>query len=71
MQLSQLRRIVMKFLAISATRAAHSKITDATSGFRLIRNPLLQQFANNFPAHYLGDTYEALVTAGRGRYLIE
>jgi hypothetical protein len=71
MRVSPLRRIVMKFLANSATRATHTKITDATSGYRLIRNPLLHQFSINFPAHYLGDTYEALVTAGRSRYLIE
>lgn len=71
MDVSRLRRMVMKFLANSATRATQTKITDATSGFRLIRNPLLHQFSINFPAHYLGDTYEALVTAGRSRYLIE
>jgi hypothetical protein len=71
MHVSPLRRAVMKFLANSASRATQTKITDATSGYRLIRNPLLLQFSINFPAHYLGDTYEALVTAGRSHYLIE
>jgi glycosyltransferase involved in cell wall biosynthesis len=70
MSLTATRRLVMKFLAASATRAASTKITDSSSGFRLIRNPLLEQFSRSFSANYLGDTYEALVAAGRGGFTI-
>ena len=64
------RRLVMRVLAWSASRATHTVITDATSGFRLIRMPLLGEFAQSFAVNYLGDTYEALVSAGRGGYKI-
>lgn len=70
LEVSLLRRLVMGVLARSASRAARTKITDATSGFRLIRRPLLEQFAASFPSYYLGDTYEALVSAGRAGYKI-
>jgi glycosyltransferase involved in cell wall biosynthesis len=70
MSLTATRRLVMKFLAASATRAASTRITDSSSGFRLIRNPLLEQFSQSFSANYLGDTYEALVAAGRGGFTI-
>ncbi len=64
------RRLAMRILAFSASRAAKCPMTDATSGFRAIAQPLLSEFAHNFPNHYLGDTYEALVAAGRGGYRI-
>lgn len=65
-----IRRQVMRTLGRSASKAARTRITDSTSGFRLIANPLLEQFAASFPSYYLGDTYEALVSAGRAGYLI-
>lgn len=70
MEVGRLRRLVMTMLARSATRACRSPITDATSGFRIIREPLLSQFAHTFPTHYLGDTYEAIVSAGRAGYTV-
>ncbi len=70
MEVGKLRRTVMALLARSASRATGATITDATSGFRLIRTPLLEQFARTFPAHYLGDTYEAVVSAGRAGYVV-
>jgi hypothetical protein len=36
----------------------------------LIRAPLLASFASSFPCYYLGDTYEAVVVAGRAGYKI-
>jgi hypothetical protein len=60
----------MAMLARSASRATGTAITDATSGFRIISEPLLSQFARTFPAHYLGDTYEAVVSAGRAGYVV-
>ena len=45
-------------------------ISDATSGFRIIKSPLLESFAKSFPTYYLGDTFEALVVAGKANYKI-
>lgn len=59
------RRLVMSLLAWVATRAVGTPITDATSGFRAIRSPLLEFFAREYPIEYLGDTFEALISAGR------
>ena len=65
-----IRRIAMRVLARSAGAAVGAPITDATSGFRLIRQPLLGQFAVHFANNYLGDTYEAVVSAGRAGYRV-
>jgi len=70
MHISRVRRYMMRVLAASASRAANTQITDSTSGFRLIRRPLLDQFSVSFASNYLGDTYEAIVAAGRGNYSI-
>ena len=65
------RRLVMKLLGVSASRATGTSIHDATSGFRVFAEPLLSAFASSFPAHYLGDTYEAVIAAGRAGYKVE
>lgn len=70
MDVANTRRLVMRVLASSASRATGSSITDASSGFRLIKSPLLEQFAQHFPNNYLGDTYEAVVSAGRAGYRV-
>jgi glycosyltransferase involved in cell wall biosynthesis len=70
MEIGAVRRLVMRFLARSASRATGTAITDATSGFRIIRQPLLERFSQSFPTNYLGDTYEALVSAGRAGYVV-
>lgn len=70
MQPSWSRRIPMTVLAAIASRATSTSITDATSGFRVIRRPLLEQFAAKFPTHYLGDTFDALCAAGRAGYTV-
>lgn len=70
LEIGLLRRIVIRLLAKSASRATGIRITDPTSGFRLIRQPLLSEFSENFPVNYLGDTYEALVSAGRSGYSV-
>jgi hypothetical protein len=61
----------MWLLGLIASRACKTKITDSTSGFRQISEPLLSQFAESFPAHYLGDTFEANVVAGRAGYKVK
>lgn len=70
MTISPNRRVIMRFLARSASRATRTQITDASSGYRLIRQPLLGEFAQKFSDGYLGDTYGALITAGRAGYRI-
>jgi glycosyltransferase involved in cell wall biosynthesis len=70
MELSLIRRLAMRILSRSASRACKTLITDATSGFRIIAVPLLDELAEKLPAYYLGDTYEALVSSGRAGYRI-
>ena len=70
MELSFIRRLAMRILSRSASRASKTLITDATSGFRVIATPLLNELAEKLPAYYLGDTYEALVSSGRAGYRI-
>jgi hypothetical protein len=70
MKVKGIRRLAMAVLARSAAAAADRPITDSTSGFRMIREPLLGQFASQFANNYLGDTYEAVVSAGRSGYRI-
>ena len=67
---SMSRRFAMSFLGAIASRAAGQTITDSTSGFRIIRQPLLGEFAREFPSYYLGDTFEATVTAARAGYRV-
>lgn len=64
------RRIPMRLLSRIATRSAKTSMTDASSGFRVIREPLLSEFARAYPVHYLGDTFEVLVQAGRKGYRV-
>jgi glycosyltransferase involved in cell wall biosynthesis len=70
MQVGAIRRIVMRVLARSSSKATGITITDTTSGFRIITQPLLSKFALSFPTNYLGDTYEAVVAAGRAGYKV-
>lgn len=60
----------MHLLARVASRAATTPISDASSGFRCISRPLLDEFAVSYPAQYLGDTFEALVVAARAGYRV-
>jgi hypothetical protein len=62
--------MVMRVLARSSSKATGITITDTTSGFRIITKPLLTKFAHSFPTNYLGDTYEAVVAAGRAGYKV-
>lgn len=64
------RRFSMWCLSAVASRTAGMRLTDTTSGFRLIAEPLLSQFAETFPDYYLGDTFEATVAAARARYRV-
>ena len=61
---SLIRRTAMRLLASHASRVTQVKITDATSGFRCIRQPLLHEFARSYPVQYM-ESYESLVLAGK------
>ena len=67
---SRTRRSAIGLLSTTLRRRGGVTLSDPTSGFRAIRNPLLRAFAQDFPHHYLGDTFEALLVAGRRGYRI-
>ena len=67
---SWMRRACMRLLSQILRRSAKVSLSDPTSGFRAIRSPLLAEFADEFPHHYLGDTFEAELVAGRRRYRV-
>jgi hypothetical protein len=58
----------MRVMSSLVSLSSGVKVTDATSGFRIIREPLLSEFAREFPVYYLGDTYEATLSAARSGY---
>jgi len=64
------RRTAMRYLAFVTSRSAGTRLTDVTSGFRLVRGELLEHFARNFPPYYLGDTFEATYVAVRAGYRV-
>ena len=64
------RRWAMVTLAFALSRIAHTKLTDATSGYRLSGPRAVALFAEHYPAEYLGDTIEALVIAARSGLVI-
>jgi glycosyltransferase involved in cell wall biosynthesis len=70
MQVSRPRKLAMKMLSSVARRTNQVEVSDTTSGFRLISQPLLGQFAQRFPGYYLGDTYEALNVAASNNYSV-
>jgi cellulose synthase/poly-beta-1,6-N-acetylglucosamine synthase-like glycosyltransferase len=70
MRVGKTRKIAMQMLSSVAKRANQVEVTDTTSGFRLISQPLLGQFAQRFPAYYLGDTFEALNVAASNNYSV-
>lgn len=64
------RRAGMMLLSRVAGRASGMDVTDASSGLRVIQEPLLSEVARHLPRHYLGDTFELYVAAGRAGYRI-
>lgn len=70
MPLSITRKTSMRLLSIYLSLVVGCRVTDTTSGFRLIRQPLLDAFSEEFPDYYLGDTFEATVAAARAGYVI-
>jgi glycosyltransferase involved in cell wall biosynthesis len=68
--MSAIRRWCIRLLSTVVRRSGGVSISDPTSGFRAIRTPLLDAFAGDFPHHYLGDTFEAVLVAARRGYRI-
>jgi glycosyltransferase involved in cell wall biosynthesis len=64
------RKWAMLFLASVLSRAAHTRLTDTTSGYRACGPKAVRLFADNYPAEYLGDTIEALVIATRSQCVV-
>jgi glycosyltransferase involved in cell wall biosynthesis len=64
------RRLAMHWLSWLVRQRGGVAVADTTSGFRCISQPLLGEFARDFPTHYLGDTFEALIVAARAGYTV-
>lgn len=59
------RKWAMLLLSAVISKTAKTKLNDTTSGFRACGDRAIQLFADDYPAEYLGDTVESLVTALR------
>jgi glycosyltransferase involved in cell wall biosynthesis len=64
------RRWAMVVLAGILSRLLKTRISDATSGFRLSGPRAIEVFAEHYPAEYLGDTVESLVIASRSGLVV-
>lgn len=64
-QIGFLRRVGMRLLATALSRLAGTRLSDVTSGYRVVNRRALSVFAKHYPAEYLGDTVESLVIAIR------
>jgi glycosyltransferase involved in cell wall biosynthesis len=62
---SAARRGVQRLIAKVASAYARTKLTDATSGFRIAGPRALTVFAEHYPVEWLGDTVESIVLATR------
>lgn len=62
-QASGPRRWAMVFLASVLSRVAKTPLTDVTSGFRAANRRAIDQYVRYYPAEYLGDTVDSLVSA--------
>lgn len=59
------RKWAMVLLSKVLSWVCKTRLTDATSGFKVANRRALAVWAHNYPAEYLGDTIEALVIAAR------
>jgi glycosyltransferase involved in cell wall biosynthesis len=64
------RRLTMHLFSWLVRVRAGVRVSDTTSGFRCIAEPLLSAFAGSFPTHFLGDTFEAVLVAARAGYSV-
>lgn len=59
------RRNVQRVIAWAVSAYARTRITDATSGFRVSGPRAIQLFSEHYPVEFLGDTVESIVLASR------
>lgn len=64
------RRWAMRLLSAALSAAAASKLSDVTSGFRAANRSAIAQYTHHYPAEYLGDTVDSLMTAVRSGYTV-
>ena len=64
------RRWAMALLSRTLSRVTRTRLTDTTSGFKACGPRAIAIYARNYPAEYLGDTVEALVTAARAGLVV-
>lgn len=64
-RVSLLRGAAMRVLAVTLSRMARTRLTDVTSGYRVVNRRAMALFAAHYPAEYLGDTVESTVIAIR------
>lgn len=62
---SAARRGVQRLISWVTSAYARTRITDATSGFRIAGPRALAVFAEHYPVEWLGDTVESIVLATR------
>jgi glycosyltransferase involved in cell wall biosynthesis len=62
---SAMRRGVQAFIARVVSMYARTRLTDATSGFRIAGPRAVNVFAEHYPVEWLGDTVESIVIATR------
>lgn len=62
---SAARRGVQRFIARVVSLYARTRLTDATSGFRIAGPRAVEVFARHYPVEWLGDTVESIVLATR------
>lgn len=65
------RRWAMSMLSTVLSRTAKTRLSDTTSGFRASGPRAIALFAKEYPAEYLGDTVESLVTAMRNGLIVK
>lgn len=66
---SAARGWLMRRMATRASKVVGARLTDTTSGFRCIAEPLLSEFANEYPAEYM-ESFEALMVAADAGYSV-
>lgn len=64
------RRWAMSLLAAALSVVARRRLTDVTSGFRAANRAAIEQYTRHYPAEYLGDTVDSLMTAVRSGYTV-
>lgn len=62
---SAARRGVQRLISWVTSAYARTRLTDATSGFRIAGPRALAVFAEHYPVEWLGDTVESIVLASR------